>query len=47
MIDWVLSAFEGPDAELAEATVDRAADAVEAVFGEGLPAAMGRFNAKG
>ncbi len=46
VIDWVLEPFaEAEEAELLPAALARAADAVESVIGEGLVAAMGRFNA--
>ena len=46
VIDWVLEPFaEAEEAELLPVALARAADAVESVIGEGLVAAMGRFNA--
>jgi PTH1 family peptidyl-tRNA hydrolase len=46
VIDWVLEPFaEAEEEELLPAALARAADAVESVIGEGLVAAMGRFNA--
>ncbi len=44
MVDWVLSAFSGKDAETMGEAVIRAASAVEAVISEGVDAAMNRFN---
>ncbi|MBE7448037.1 MAG: aminoacyl-tRNA hydrolase [Kofleriaceae bacterium] len=43
---WVLGDFPGAQAALVEAIVARAADAVEAVVGLGLAAAMNDFNGK-
>lgn len=46
VIDWVLQPFSADEeAERLPAALARAADAVEGVIGEGLVAAMGRFNA--
>lgn len=42
--NWVLSAPEGDDVALLEATVRAAADAVEAVLVDGVDAAANRFN---
>ncbi|MBK7951243.1 MAG: aminoacyl-tRNA hydrolase [Deltaproteobacteria bacterium] len=46
VVDWVLEPFsEAEEAEVLPAAVERAADAVACVVGEGLKIAMDRFNA--
>ena len=46
VVDWVLEPFSASEeAEILPAALERAADAVECVVGEGLTVAMGRFNA--
>lgn len=46
VIDWVLSPFsEAEEREILPEAIEWAADAVEAVIGEGVERAMGRFNA--
>ena len=46
IIDWVLGPFTGhEEAEVLPATLERAADAVEAACHDGVEAAMGHFNA--
>lgn len=44
--DWVLSKISGPTRTLLEESVVRAADAVEAIVGSGVDAAMAEFNAR-
>lgn len=44
--DYVLASWSAEERELLGATVDRAADAVEAVLTDGLTAAMNRFNVR-
>lgn len=46
VVDWVLEPFRPEEeAEILPGALERAADAVECVLREGLPAAMDRFNA--
>lgn len=46
VVDWVLEPFTAAEeAEILPAALERAADAVGCVLGEGLTVAMGRFNA--
>lgn len=45
VIDWVLGPFDEAEQAQVEAAIERAADAIEAVLADDLPAAMGRFNA--
>ena len=44
LADWVLGKFQGEDKKAIDATVKRAADAVECILSEGLDRAMGTFN---
>lgn len=44
MADWVLGAFQGEDKKAIDATVKRAADAVECILAQGLDRGMGKFN---
>ena len=44
MADWVLGKFTGEDKKTIEATVKRAADAVECILSEGIDRGMGKFN---
>lgn len=44
MIDWVLSAFRGKDAEEIQKAAERAAEAIEAVITSGVDSAMNKFN---
>ena len=45
VIDWVLAPFPDSELELLEEAAARAADAVRVALSEGVPAAMGQFNA--
>lgn len=46
VVDWVLEPFTAAEeAEILPPAIERAADAVESVLGEGMTIAMGRFNA--
>ena len=44
--DWVLSKVSGSAREVLEGSVERAADAIEAIVDVGLDAAMVEFNAR-
>lgn len=44
MADWVLGTFQGEDKKAIDATVKRAADAVECILAQGLDRGMGKFN---
>ena len=44
IVDYVLAAPAGEEQEILDASVERAADAVESVLGEGVARAMSRFN---
>jgi len=44
LVDFVLSPFKPEESEAVEEMIRRAADACEAWLGEGIEAAMGRFN---
>lgn len=44
MADWVLGKFSGEDKKTVDAAVNRAADAVECILGQGLEKAMNKFN---
>ncbi len=44
VLDWVLSPFPADEERVVEASIDRAADAIERVLAEGLTVAMGQFN---
>jgi peptidyl-tRNA hydrolase, PTH1 family len=45
--EFVLTPFREDEDDVMQAALDRAADAVETVLREGLPAAMNRFNTRG
>lgn len=44
VIDWVLMPFAQPEVQRLASVVDRAGDALDALIGEGIEAAMNRFN---
>ena len=45
VIDWVLGEFDSADEALIAAAVERAVAAIELALSDGVPAAMGQFNA--
>ena len=44
MADWVLGKFLGEDKKAIDASVKRAADAIECIFAQGIDRGMGKFN---
>ena len=44
MADWVLGKFTGDDKKAMDASVKRAADAIECIMAQGIDRAMGKFN---
>jgi PTH1 family peptidyl-tRNA hydrolase len=44
MADWVLGKFTGEDKKAMDASVKRAADAIECIMAQGIDRAMGKFN---
>lgn len=44
MADWVLGKFVGEDKKTIDASVKRAADAIECILAEGIDRGMGKFN---
>ena len=44
LADWVLGRFTGEDKKAIDASVRRAADAVECILKDGLDRAMNKFN---